>query len=68
MKKAKIAGRKLKLSAESLNLIGWQVSRENTAKQNGGRWGDSNNVLIQSLREKANNKNTWQRENNELKV
>ena len=32
------------------------------------RWGDSNNVLIQSLREKAKNKNTWQRENNELKV
>ena len=32
------------------------------------RWGDSNNVLIQSLREEANNKNTWQRENNWLKV
>ena len=32
------------------------------------RWGDSNNVLIQSLREKAKNKNTWQRENNVLKV
>ena len=32
------------------------------------RWGDSNNVLIQSLREKAKNKNTWQRENNGLKV
>ena len=36
VKKAKIVGRKLKLSAESLNLIGWQVSRENTTKQNGG--------------------------------
>ena len=32
------------------------------------RWEDSNNVLIQSLREKAKNKNTWQRENNVLKV
>ena len=32
------------------------------------RWEDSNNVLIQSLREKAKNKNTWQRENNGLKV
>ena len=49
---------------EKLSAKSWQESRESPTKQIGWQLGESDNILIQSLKENAVNKNTLQSTNN----